>query len=565
MYLIFPSISVANEIIQLDITGIKDKALLKNINQHLSQIDEEEIEASERYKHLVSQIVDKALRSKGYYNSKFTFIPKNKRNLILDIKLNKPVRLNKTDIKILGDAKQDTDFKLLLKTNIPAKGSILNHKTYDNFKTDIEKLSLTKGYFDSDWLYHRLEVSPSEHIANWKLGFDSGKRYHYGKIIFKKNQIHPDYLQNILNIKSGKAYLISDLSKLASDLSSTKWFSSAIIEPEIVESSKLVNLHIKTVPEKRNLVEIGIGYETNVGPHLQLGWKKPWLNKRGHSIESRAYISKSKQSMELGYKIPLRKKPLGHYYQISTNLERESLNDIRYTRNTLELQRFWNNSKKWSYSIGLKSSYDSFYQGNEKFKTLLIYPTISINRLRSDGKKFPNTGDSQKIIINYGNEFWKSDIEFFSIRATTAWIETLALNHRFYFKGEFGYLHTNDFNRLPTSLRFFAGGDNSIRGFGYKQISSKDSKTNKLTGASRLATFTAEYQYQFYSNWWGATFYDVGLASHSFNKKDIHSGAGIGLRWASPIGAIKFDIASPIKQPNDNKSIHFYVGLGTEL
>lgn len=551
----------------VEVKGIENKTLLKNVNLHLAQleaVDKNETYAFERYKYLVSKAVDTALRAEGYYNSDFTFTPKTKDSLYLNVKLDKPIRLEQRNVELLGDATQDIDFKKLI-NSIPKVGTILNHKDYDNFKSDFDTLSHSKGYFDSQWLYHRLEINPLKHIANWQLGYNSGKRYQYGEFIFESDQIHLEYLKNILKIKQNDAYSINDLSTLATDLSSTKWFSSVVIEPEIINQSKLVNLHIKTTPEKRNLVEVGIGYETNVGPHLRLDWRKPWLNKRGHSIETKTYVSKPQQTFEVGYNIPLKENPLNHYYQAAASFEHESLKDIKYTTSLLGFQRFWNSPDDWSYSFGLKARYDSFYQGDNKLKTLLIYPTFSFNRIRSDGKRFPNWGDSQKIIVDYGNQIWGSDVDFYSIRATTTWIRTFDVNHRVYLKGELGYLHSNQFERIPTALRFFAGGDNSIRGFSYKELSPRDKDNNRLTGASRLATLNAEYQYQVYPSWWGAIFYDTGLASHSFNSDDIHSGAGLGVRWASPIGAIKFDVAYPIKQKNNKRDIHFYIGLGSEL
>ncbi|MDP8175245.1 autotransporter assembly complex family protein [Pasteurella skyensis] len=554
----------ARQLIKTEVKGIKNSVLLKNIQLHLSQIDNEEADGSDRYKYLVTQNVDKALRAEGYYNSTFNFTSKKNNKLTLDIKLNNPVKLNKRNIDIKGKAKQDADFISLIKEEVPKKGTILNHSTYDNFKSKLENLAQNKGYFDSHWLYHRLEIYPREYLANWQLGYDSGERYHYGKISFKNSQIDPSYLDNILKIKQGNPYLMSDLSDLANDLSSSKWFSTVLVDPKMDKTSKLVNLDILLQPKKKNQIEIGIGYETNVGPHLQLGWKKPWINSSGQSIESNFYISKPKQTLDFAYNMPVKENPLSYYYQLATTLEHEDQNDTKYTAATIGLQRFWNKIDSWSYSIGLKARYDDFEQGADKHSTLLIYPTASFNRIRFDGKRFPEWGDSQKITVNYGDKAWKSDASFYSIKASTAWIRTYRINHRLYLRAELGYIHSNNFVRIPSALRYFAGGDSSIRGFGYKQISPKD-ETGKLIGASRLATATVEYQYQFYPNWWGATFYDTGLADNSFSKKNLHSGAGIGVRWASPIGAIKFDIATPVKSPNNEKGIHFYIGLGSEL
>ena len=104
-----------------------------------------------------------------------------------------------------------------------------------------------------------------------------------------------------------------------------------------------------------------------------------------------------------------------------------------------------------------------------------------------------------------------------------------------------------------------------MRGFGYKDISPRDPNNGKRLGGSRLATGSVEYQYQVYPDWWAAAFYDTGLASDKLNSKDLHAGAGIGVRWASPIGTIKLDVATPVKSPSNEKGVQIYIGLGSEL
>lgn len=109
---------------------------------------------------------------------------------------------------------------------------------------------------------------------------------------------------------------------------------------------------------------------------------------------------------------------------------------------------------------------------------------------------------------------------------------------------------------------FFAGGDRSIRGYSFNSISPKDKK-GKLKGATKLVTGSLEYQYNLTGAWWGAVFVDTGEAIDKFDDTDFHTGTGVGIRWVSPIGPIKLDIATPMN--SSKSSVHFYIGLGTEL
>ncbi|WP_150538804.1 autotransporter assembly complex protein TamA [Actinobacillus vicugnae] len=558
-------------LVDLDVKGIeqKDREAWANVKIYLGQIANEYADGSERHQYLVQTAVDKALRAKGYYNTQYQFIqtPRagKKPLLTLNVELDsQKVKIDETDIQIKGEANKDEEFTKLV-DSAPKKGSDLNHEQYDSFKSNIESLAFKKGYFDGNWLYHRLEVYSTEHVVDWRLGYDSGVRYRYGEISFTDNQMKEEYLRNILKVKTGDHYYANDLSQMTSDYSSSNWFSSVLVEPQLNEAEKTVDLNVLFQPKKKNDVEVGIGFATEAGPRLQLNWKKPWLNSRGHSIESRTYISKPEQRFEFGYNIPLREDPLHYYYQFSGSLENEDQNDTKSTAATLGFQRFWTHETGWSFSAGVKARYDSFTQANESHRTLLVYPTASLNRTRTDGNRFPLWGDSQKLTVNWGSKALASDVNFYSWKVSNAWVRTYFDHHRFFLRGEVGYIHSKDFYRIPPALRYFAGGDMSVRGFGYKDISPKDPRDGKLLGGSHLATATVEYQYQVYPDWWGAVFYDTGLASNKFKAKDLHSGAGIGVRWASPIGAIKFDLATPVRSPNNEKGVQFYIGLGSEL
>ncbi|MDR6344335.1 outer membrane translocation and assembly module TamA [Klebsiella sp. SORGH_AS 1025] len=135
--------------------------------------------------------------------------------------------------------------------------------------------------------------------------------------------------------------------------------------------------------------------------------------------------------------------------------------------------------------------------------------------------------------------------------------------HRFVVRGNLGWIEADNFDKVPPDLRFFAGGDRSIRGYKYKSISPKDDD-GKLIGASKLATGSLEYQYNVSGKWWGAVFVDSGEAVSDIRESDFKTGAGVGVRWQSPVGPIKLDIARPIGDKEEH-GLQFYIGLGPEL
>ncbi|MFQ9949520.1 MAG: autotransporter assembly complex protein TamA [Escherichia coli] len=152
---------------------------------------------------------------------------------------------------------------------------------------------------------------------------------------------------------------------------------------------------------------------------------------------------------------------------------------------------------------------------------------------------------------------------FSVFQAQNVWIRTLYDRHRFVTRGTLGWIETGDFDKVPPDLRFFAGGDRSIRGYKYKSIAPKYANGD-LKGASKLITGSLEYQYNVTGKWWGAVFVDSGEAVSDIRRSDFKTGTGVGVRWESPVGPIKLDFAVPVAD-KDEHGLQFYIGLGPEL
>lgn len=555
--------------LSLDVSGLSGE-LEQNVRALLSTIPDDEITNTPRFTRRVDDEIRKGLRAKGYYSPEIKFEVINqtlatKPVLTAIVTPGDPIRIEETRIDINGQAKQDEAYIMLLKTGVPSKGTILDHGTYESFKSSLTSLALRRGYFDSNITKSQLGVAARELEAFWDIDFNSGERYRFGKVTFVDSQIDEQYLQNLLPFKEGDYYTSNSLSELNRRLSTTGWFNSVIVAPKFtgVYGDKLLPLEGVLSPRSRNTIELGGGYSTDIGPKLTATWRKPWINARGHSFQSSMSFSQPEQSINFNYKIPLLKSPLEQYYLVQSGFKREDQNDTQSDSTKVNVARFWDSSSGWQRSVNMTWSLDHFTQGLDTNTTMLLYPGVSLNRTRQRGQLMPLWGDSQRYSIDVSNTTWGSDVDFGVIQAQNVWIRTLADRHRFIARGNVGWIETGDFSKVPPSLRFFAGGDRSIRGYKYKSISPKDSD-DKLTGASKMATGSLEYQYNVSGKWWVAAFADGGDAVNKLDDYTFKKGAGMGIRWASPIGPIKLDIAAPIGD-KDEHGLQFYIGLGPEL
>ncbi|CCJ81455.1 Uncharacterized protein YtfM precursor [Cronobacter dublinensis 1210] len=545
-------------------------ALQKNVRAQLSTIQVDEVTPDRRFRARVDDAIRKGLKALGYYEPTIDFElrepPAGGRRQVLLARVSpgEPVRIGATNVILRGGARDDKEYLALLKKR-PAVGTVLNHNDYDSFKKGLTSVALRRGYFDSEYKKSQLGVSVERRQAFWDIDYDSGTRYRFGDVTFAGSQIREEYLQNLVPFKKGDYYQSSDVAELSRRLSATGWFNSVVVAPEFEKSRQTKVLPLRGVvsPRIKNTVEVGAGYSTDVGPRLKANWRKPWINSYGHSLTTSTSISAPEQQLDFSYKMPLLKNPLEQYYLVQGGFKRTDLNDTEADSTTLAVSRYWDLSSGWQRAINLRWSLDHFTQANVTHTTMLLYPGVMLSRTRSRGGLMPTWGDSQRYSIDYSDTAWGSDVDFVVLQAQNAWIRTLYDKHRFVARGNLGWIETNDFERVPPDLRFFAGGDRSIRGYKYKSISPENDK-GKLTGASKLATGSLEYQYNVTGKWWGAVFIDSGEAVNDIKQSNFKTGAGVGVRWQSPVGPIKLDFAVPVGDKEEH-GLQFYIGLGPEL
>ena len=558
--------SAAN--VRLQVEGLSG-ALEKNVRAQLSTIQSDEVTPDRRFRARVDDAIREGLKALGYYEPTIDFDlrppPKKGRQvLIARVSPGEPVLIGGTNVILRGGARTDRDYLDLLSTR-PKIGTVLNHGDYDHFKKELTNVSLRKGYFDSQFNKSQLGIALDRRQAFWDIDYDSGERYRFGDVTFEGSQIREEYLQNLVPFKKGDYYQSRDLAELNRRLSATGWFNSVVVAPEFEKSrkTKVLPLHGVVSPRTENTIETGVGYSTDVGPRVRTSWKKPWMNSYGHSLTTSLSLSAPEQQLDFSYKMPLLKNPLEQYYLVQGGFKRTDLNDTKQDSTTLAVSRFWDLSSGWQRAINLRWSLDHFTQANVTNTTMLLYPGVMISRTRSRGGLMPTWGDSQRYSIDYSNTMWGSDVDFSVIQAQNVWIRTLYDKHRFVVRGNLGWIETGDFDKVPPDLRFFAGGDRSIRGYKYKSIAPKYANGD-LKGASKLITGSLEYQYNVTGKWWGAMFVDSGEAVSDIRESDFKTGAGVGVRWQSPVGPIKLDIARPIGDKEEH-GLQFYIGLGPEL
>ena len=341
-----------------------------------------------------------------------------------------------------------------------------------------------------------------------------------------------------------------------------------------------IPVHVTLNADKLNTAELGAGFGTDTGPRVRGQYRRAIVNDRGHSFDANMEVSEIRQAIDARYNIPYHH-PLNDYVAIVGGYEREERDDVAQGSGisiqslVVGADRIIKNPRgSWQRSFGVRYRLDQLeldgdvsdipvaFAGGRSDKQQSLLFGYEVSRTDTNRRVNPTKGFKQTYKVEVGSESLLTDVDMAILNASWNALYSLdaegAAKHQFVGRADVGYIFSEDFNKVPYNLRYFSGGDQSIRGFDYKSLSPE--VDGYKVGGQANAVASLEYNYQFIENWRAAVFADAGNAYNEDFSNDTEYGVGLGVRWASPIGPVRIDVASGISDPGKPIRVHFFIG-----
>jgi translocation and assembly module TamA len=449
----------------------------------------------------------------------------------------------------------------------PKTGRPMNHDAYERGKGAIQAALFAEGFLDAKLVTHRVEVTRSARKATIRLAWEPGQRYRIGKTEFEGSQFNDEFLVRYLPWSEGDFYTQELLLSLQQRLNEADYFAVVDVNPDVENAADgVVPIKVALAPAKRSIYTGGIFVGTDTGLGVRGGLDRRWMNRRGHKFKSELILAQRLTSASALYQIPL-PGPDSRAFNFGVNYRDEDTETTRSKTSTLVASE----TRQWlgfTRTLGLHLQTGDFEIGDRKevaFRgnSTILYPQFALTRKRADDPLFVRRGYSVNLLARAAAEGVLSDTNFVQLRGDVKWIRALKPRHRLIMRGTVGTSWVDQFDELPPDLRFFAGGDRSLRGYGYQTVGPDlivdPDKKPVVIGGKHLLTASAEYEYYFKPKWGIATFVDAGDA-FSGTKFEPKIGAGLGLRWRSPVGMVRFDLGVPLREPKDGVQIHLVIG-----
>jgi translocation and assembly module TamA len=548
----------------IKIAGTNEE-LAENIRSHLSLAAEDCTAPAWRLQALLQKTdteIREAGQALGYYHTQATkqFVPGTDCwRLELNVNPGPPVTVKEIDIDIAGEGRDDPAFSALPPEIEIKSGERLHHGKYEAIKKQLSTLAATRGYFDAAFVQSAVRVDNVSNSAQIVIRYDTGPRYRFGEIAVDQSILRPELISRYITFSRNEAYDSRKLIELQQSLS-TNYFSQVHVRPLLEQAADgYVPIRIELVPLKQHSFALGAGVATDTGPRIKFDYENRYLNSAGHRFNTGLSLSPMRSEIVTAYTIPLHSSQHERLRFFAGHVEEET-DPSSSAISSLGTHYSFLNGSEWLQTWSLNFQRETFTVSAERDRTNLLIPGLSFAKTRSSDSVYPLHGWRLNAGIQGASASAISDISFVQLQANLKSVHA-AGHGRVLLRLQGGLTDVSEFDALPASLRFFAGGDTSVRGYDYRSLGPV-AVDGSVVGGKRLLAGGFEYDRRILPQWAVALFYDAGNAFNDRENYELKRGAGLGIRWLSPIGPVRLDLAKAFDEPGEWR---VHINMGPDL
>ncbi|MFT5727178.1 MAG: translocation and assembly module TamA [Desulforhopalus sp.] len=551
--------------VEVEVTGV-DSPIKENVLARLTlylQKDNDRLRETtikKLHKEATNNIAS-ALAPFGYYNSTVTAtLNQDAKGFQAKYVIDKgaPVLVASVKNIVIGDGGNNRKLKKALQNWSLAVGDILDQPLYEKEKKRLVNAAINQGYLDVTFTKKELTVNPTTNKAEITLILDTKGQYVFGDTTCKQEVLTQGLLNRYLPYSKGDIYSPAKIFELQSILYKTDFFSRVKVKGQMNKIvDHMIPVEIEMVsPEKLNKYSVGAGYATDTGIRGKLDWSNRVFNNRGHKISAFLQVAELENSLTFIYEIP-RKDPRYDTLIHSVGYQDTTWDDTNTRLLTAAVSQE-HSGPRFKFSTGLEVRDEVYDIGDTSGDSTLLLPSLNAGYIWADD--ILNTKHGLSTSVNFLGAYKGviSDASFLQATASGKAIITPFKEWKLIGRVSLGATLVDSIDSLPPSLRYYAGGDSSIRGYSYKSIGTKDS-SGTVIGGRYLIVQSIEMERIISDNWSVAGFWDGGTATDDLSL-DYYQGAGVGIRFRLPFGQIRLDVASAITEDGTPVRVHLTVG-----
>jgi translocation and assembly module TamA len=557
--------------IRIELEGV-DGEVRRNVLALLSlerykDRDRIEPDAVQRLYNRIDDEVRSALRPYGYYEPLINATiagPDKERHwhVRIAIEPGAPVLIDRVSVSIDGPGADDDVFKRLTAEPPLRSGEQLRHAIYEQYKGSLERAAATYGYLDARMLRSEMQIDLGTHKASIYLQLDSGERYFFGATTIEQHAVRDSQVRRFLRYHQGEPYNALQLLRTQFALDDSQYYSSVeVLAGERDALQHIVPITIRASNARRGY-SFGAGYGTDTGFRGTVAWTVPRVNSYGHRFRAQMQLSQIEQLFDARYDIPfgdpaLEKLSLDLLGQQANYGANVTASQIAFAPGVTQILGRWQRIVSTSLAHTITSDPIAGRRTDNLVVPSIVFASIPEGYL---GEALFSRGlyvqlQGSGTALGARANFLRLDLQGQRV---------VDFNPRWHLllRSEVGASSIGNIEDLPGQYRFFAGGDRSVRGFAYDDLSplsispsTRDPSSGRLipgrsakVGGRDLVTATLEIERDLPRRFGVAAFVDGGNAIDRFSDPLAYS-VGLGFRLRLPVVTVGIDVAQALRAP----------------
>lgn len=560
LLILFGTASVARADIDIDVEGVEPE-VLANILVFLSleryrERDDLDAALVERLQERAEREVAAAMRPFGYYEPRISTevsqLSARNWRAVIRVEPGRRVVLEAVDLVIEGPGASDPVFVAIQRSTALRPGQPLRHADYDGTKNALLRTAANHGYLDARLTRSELRVDPPAHTASATLHLLTGQRYRFGPTRIEQQSINEALARRYLRYRENDPFDAAELLRTQFALDDSLYFSTVEVLPGDPDRDALtVPVNIRADPNRRDRYQFGVGYGSDTRLRGTAAWDNRRVNRLGHRFRVEGRAARTVQTLDARYVVPIGD-PAVEKFSNRLTLDYRELADIEarsleFEPSITEVMGRWQRVIFGTVTRTRTIEPQTPTRAEVRRTDTLFIPGISYASVPQGYLGEALFSRTLYAELRGSTGFLGSDSDFLQLRIEAERTFRIAPRWQLLLRGQVGASIVAEFSQLPGSQRFFAGGDRSVRGFGYNELSPLEDGV-KVGGRHMLAA-TVEVERDLPRNFALAVFADAGNAFNAFGDPLQYS-AGIGLRWRLPVVSVGIDIAQPLTNPS---------------
>jgi translocation and assembly module TamA len=416
-------------------------------------------------------------------------------------------------------------------------------------------------------------LRPAENTLDVQMIATTGPPAEFGDItITGLKSMHESYVRQRLLLHPGEKFSPSAIEKARQDLASIGVFSVVRIEPaKQLDPQGRLPLTVYVTERPLHAVDAGVGYSTDLGVNFNVGWHDRNLFGNAEQLNLTAMMQLGGDAItKPGYQFGAQFiKPdflrRDQALEIDLGAVDQSLKAYDQKAVTQKIAINRKLSEDWTASVGVSGEQEEITQEGTQKRYDLIGLPLSLKYDSSNNLLDPTKGIRATFSATPTEPLGAGSSNFVILQAAASTYIDLSGSGRsvLALRGLIGEVPGVGTFALPPDQRFYAGGSATVRGYRYQSVGPKFADGNPM-GGTAVSAATVEFRQRILGNYGVVAFLDAGQVSSNgvpFTNT-WQAGAGIGVRYYTPIGPIRLDVAVPLNREHGDDAFELYIGIG---